>query len=221
MAKKDLELSPKHSLPEPIFGGFHIKPRRIVPVEWNIPHVVEICNTTLCQSGVAYITDFVNPLTFANSIGEAEEAFLPDISFSGSDGEEFVGKPFYVYAYRVFPVLFDTSGVAQLLTEAQLFKGQTPPSEDAVNWEEYTFLGYDVVEMHSKYCDGLGCSPLSCNSRFQEYTEECNEYCLIKDKDVAYKLAVECGVEQPEPGPYVITQVWRKPYKPLHQSVMS
>jgi hypothetical protein len=36
-----------------------------------------------------------------------------------------------------------------------------------------------------------------------------NRYCLVDDLAAAYDLAVLFGVRQPEPGPYVIVEVWR------------
>lgn len=52
---------------------------------------------------------------------------------------------------------------------------------------------------------GFGCSPLSCNGMAEEISV--NEFCLIDDLETALAAARRFGVEQPEPGPYVIVEV--------------
>ncbi len=37
-----------------------------------------------------------------------------------------------------------------------------------------------------------------------------NRYCLVDDVGAAYEMAILFGVQQPEPGPYVIVEVWRR-----------
>jgi hypothetical protein len=52
---------------------------------------------------------------------------------------------------------------------------------------------------------GFGCSPLSCNGMAENISV--NEFCLIDDMETALTAARRFGVEQPEPGPYVIVEV--------------
>jgi hypothetical protein len=37
-----------------------------------------------------------------------------------------------------------------------------------------------------------------------------NRHCLVDDLAAAYDLAVIFGVRQPETGPYIIVEVWRR-----------
>jgi hypothetical protein len=55
---------------------------------------------------------------------------------------------------------------------------------------------------------GFGRSPLSCNGMAEEISV--NEFCLIDGLDAAVAAARRFGVEQPEPGPYVIVEVLAK-----------
>ena len=52
---------------------------------------------------------------------------------------------------------------------------------------------------------GFGCSPLSCNGMAESIPV--NDSCLIDDMETALAAARRFGVEQPEPGPYVIVEV--------------
>ena len=118
-------------------------------------------------------------------------------------------KPeFKVVAYRILPVLFDTSGVEKAITIDQLFPADMPELPSAT--PPYPQLGYDVVERDvSTGMLGFGCSPLSCNGMAESITV--NEFCLIDDMETALATARRFGVEQPEPGPYVIVEVLAPP----------
>lgn len=79
---------------------------------------------------------------------------------------------------------------------------------DAAPLDFYT-LGYDVVERNAAMgILGFGCSPLSCNGMAKNIPV--NEYCLFDDLDAALDAARRFGVEQPEPGPYVVIEVLAK-----------
>jgi hypothetical protein len=69
-------------------------------------------------------------------------------------------------------------------------------------------LGYDVMSIQGNYMD-FGCSPLSCNGLAREI--RVNGHCLIDDLHEAVRLAQRFDVEQPEPGPYYVVQVLRRP----------
>jgi hypothetical protein len=111
---------------------------------------------------------------------------------------------FQLFAYRILPLLFDTSGIEKQITIDELFPADMaelpsdpPPCER---------LGYDVVERDvSTGMLGFGCSPLSCNGMAENIPV--NEFCLIDDLETALAAARRFGVEQPEPGPYVIVEV--------------
>ena len=114
-------------------------------------------------------------------------------------------KPeFKVFAYRILPLLFDTSGIEKAVTIDQLFPADMPALPSTMPpWRR---LGYDVVERDvSTGMLGFGCSPLSCNGMAESIPV--NEFCLIDDLEAALTAVRRFGVEQPEPGPYVIVEV--------------
>jgi hypothetical protein len=134
-----------------------------------------------------------NRATFWNTESEAW-ACVPDES-----------RPeFKLFAYRILPLLFDTSGIEKEITIDGLFPADMPELPSAP--PPYERLGYDVVERDvATGMLGFGCSPLSCNGMAESIPV--NEFCLIDDSETALAAARRFGVEQPEPGPYVIVEV--------------
>ena len=111
---------------------------------------------------------------------------------------------FKLCAYSILPLIFDTSGTEKAVTIDQLFPTDMPELPSAM--PPYQRLGYDVVERDvATGMLGFGCSPLSCNGMAESVPV--NEFCLIDDLETAVVAARRFGVEQPEPGPYVIVEV--------------
>lgn len=134
-----------------------------------------------------------NRATCWNTEAEAW-ACVPDESKSEID----------LFAYRILLRLFDTSGIEKLVTIDQLFPAGMPELPSAS--PPYQRLGYDVVERElATGMLGFGCSPLSCNGMAESIPV--NDFCLIDDLETALAAARRFGVEQPEPGPYVIVEV--------------
>ncbi|MEO8052156.1 MAG: hypothetical protein ABI833_17230 [Acidobacteriota bacterium] len=119
-----------------------------------------------------------------------------------------VSKPeFGLFAYAVLPMLFDASGIEKPVTIDQLFSSYMPDLPRIR--PDYQRIGYDVVERNAAMgMLGFGCSPLSCNGMAESVLV--NEICLIDDLESAMAAARRFGVEQPEPGPYVIVEVLAK-----------
>jgi hypothetical protein len=117
-------------------------------------------------------------------------------------------KPeFKLFAYRILLLLFDTSGIEKPLMIDQLFPADMPQLPTAP--PPYQRIGYDVVERDvATGMLGFGCSPLSCNGMAEEISV--NEFCLIDDLETALAAARRFGIEQPEPGPYVMVEVLAK-----------
>jgi hypothetical protein len=114
---------------------------------------------------------------------------------------------FKLFAYRILPLLFDTSGIEREITIDELFPADMPELPSAPPPCER--LGYDVVERDvATGMLGFGCSPLSCNGMAESIPV--NEFCLIDDLETALAAARRFGVEQPEPGPFVIVEVLAK-----------
>lgn len=117
---------------------------------------------------------------------------------------------FELYAYGVPEVLYE---------EGQSHPeeiGCVEPDEIEVDSPAYDKLGYDVVEL--RYCSFM-CSPLSCNGQAGENRELVNQYCLVENESDAIKLAIDFSINKPEPGPYVIVEVWKYVY-PLDASIL-
>lgn len=113
---------------------------------------------------------------------------------------------FAVFAYRLLPVIFDSSGDGRNAALDELFPADLPglPAEPAA--PHYTSIGYDVVERNIDLGTlGFGCSPLSCNGMAKEIPV--NPFCLLDNLETALAVARRFGMEQPEPGPYVIVEV--------------
>jgi len=114
---------------------------------------------------------------------------------------------FKVFAYRILPLLFDKSGIEKPVMMEQLFPGDLLGLPSAQ--PRCQRIGYDVVERDAATgMLGFGCSPLSCNGTAESILV--NEFCLIDDLEVAVVTARRFGIEQPEPGPYVIVEVLAK-----------
>lgn len=134
-----------------------------------------------------------NRATFWNTESEAW-ACVPDKSKA----------EFRIFACGILPLLFDTSGIEKQVTIDQLFPADMPELPSAL--PPYRRLGYDVVERDvATGMLGFGCSPLSCNGMAESI--RVNESCLIDDVETALAAARRFGIEQPEPGPYVIVEV--------------
>jgi hypothetical protein len=139
-----------------------------------------------------------NRATFWNTESEAWTC-VPDESKS----------EFRLFAYGILPLLFDTSGIEKPVTIDQVFPGDMPGLPRGSASFPFQRIGYDVVERNASMgVLGFGCSPLSCNGIAESIPV--NDYCLIDDMETALATARRFGVEQPEPGPYVIVEVLAK-----------
>jgi len=70
-------------------------------------------------------------------------------------------------------------------------------------------LGYDVVSKQGANYMDFECSPLSCCGLAGEVPV--NRYCLLDDFGTALRVAQRWDREEPEPGPYYVVQVLRRP----------
>ena len=113
---------------------------------------------------------------------------------------------FRVFAYRALPQLFGKTGIATPVTLDELFPRDLPdlPPEPALFF--YSGIGYDIVERNPAMGSlGFGCSPLSCNGMAE--SQPVNDFCLLDDLETALAAARRFGIEQPEPGPYLVIEV--------------
>jgi ankyrin repeat protein len=183
-------------LPEPIWLGY--RPRhRLAPhsVMLQTRHVEEVCNY-----GHGCWTEGANHAGCFPTLESVPEGWW--------DGEN--GQRAEVHAYRAIPLLFDSSGAVHPLTAEELL-GPDEPAPEVPDLTQFRRLGYDVSECTSRSSCWAGCSPLSpyCNGMYEGISALINRSCLVDDLAVAYDLAVLFGLMCPEPGPYVIVEVWR------------
>jgi hypothetical protein len=101
-----------------------------------------------------------------------------------------------LYAFKLFPVLFK-DGHAEWM--------KLPTVEADPLGEMFECLGHDA-QSSGKNVVG-GCSPLSCNYMWQHAVV--NTYCLVDDRQAAMDLARRFSIEKPEPGDYIVFEVWR------------
>jgi ankyrin repeat protein len=194
--------TPPPVLPEPIWIGYQSRPQRLATEYWGQPigteHIAEVC----CFGHATWMTG-ANFLACFTSERAIPKAYIDE-----------EGHTTATYAYRAYPLLFDTSGVPRPLKPSELLGKRARRPRPPV-LEHYTWLGYDVTECTIEQSWGMGCSPLSpgCNSVAYEMGTIVNRYCLVDDLAAAYDLAILFGVQQPEPGPYIIVEVWRRTSK--------
>ncbi len=122
----------------------------------------------------------------------------PDLAWSVVPAE--VRSQFDLFAYRLLLVEF--------------MNGKEAPIE--VWWEptverkspSFVRLGWDAVVGGNHHL--FGCSPMSCNAgcNIVEVAKK-NRFCLVNTKNEAIVLARQFSIEQPEPGPYCVVEVWR------------
>jgi hypothetical protein len=186
----------------PIFLGYCAKAVWVPTSEWAGgwgSHVTEIASVSGCISSRA--PDWIDSWDFNRSTcwnGEGSAlARVPQEKLSD----------FRLFCYRLVPVLFDVSGEPVTVSLDELFPSGFANLPDEPNRLCYRSLGYDVVESPPLKSSilGFGCSPLSCNGMAEKIAV--NRYCLLDRLDDAFSAAKRFGVEQPEPGPYVVIEV--------------
>lgn len=110
-------------------------------------------------------------------------------------------EQFAVYAYRLWTTQFE-------LGSEELIDLWWAPDAIPIP-KNFSRLGWDAVVGGNEHC--FGCSPLSCNCGSDLVRcPELNRYCLVSDEQAAIQLARRFSIDQPEPGPYCVVEVWRE-----------
>jgi len=204
------------NLPVPIFLGYCAKATWIPREEWRSAwsaHVGEIASVSECLSARA--PNWVDRWDFNRSTCWNDEA-------SALAAVPAAGLPhFRVFCCRLVPILSGTSGDPAGVSIDDLFADSLPSLPNEPDLSNYRSLGYDIVESpQTPSILAFGCSPLSCNGMAEEIAV--NRYCLLDDLDTAFAIAKRFGVEEPEPGPYVIIEVLsRSEAKPPRELALS
>ncbi len=191
---------PQQDIPPSVFLGYCAKEHWPTPEGWRQgpSEAVEVCSASDCISsrppGCFNRWDFNRAACWKDETS-ALSCVLPEEQ-----------SRYRLYAYRAIPLVFGKSGVPDRLSPDELFDANLPELPPEADLSAYDFLGYDPVE----YTDVLnyGCSPLSCNGMEADFPV--NRYCLLDSLESAYQAATAFGIEQPEPGPYILFEIWRK-----------
>ena len=195
------------SLPPPIFLGFIAKKHHPVPPnEWG--GAEEVCSVSRCIAAypVGWDEEPFDPPEFnrAHCLATADDARERILELERPASR--------IYALQMIPAVFVKDSSTPLIVSAEELYAQhsnLPELPADPNWRALERLGFDVTMFGSFDGSfwGWSCSPLSCNFMFQQYPV--NRYCLVDDLSDAVNAAQDFAQTEPEPGPYVIVEVFR------------
>ena len=172
---------------EPKLLGYFPKRLTSVPEGYDLPGVQEIASVSECiASGPeGWVDLWRHNDAFLYNSPEQAWAVVPvdDVARYG------------MYAYKIASRVYGQD-------HAQPIEIQVKPIDLP---QSFSRLGYDVV--NRDYSVTFECSPLSCNAMARQVLV--NEFCLFEDHASAVQFAKRCAVEQPEPGSYLVVEVWR------------
>jgi hypothetical protein len=192
-------------LPRAVFLGYCAKRFGPLPEHHDWGEATEVCSASGCIAGRP-------PKWFDDPFGP------PVLNRAGctntaAAARERVPEPeraaYRIFAYRAIPAVFDKTGpTPKVAEEEELFEAcsylaELPSEQDLSGFDR---LGFDVVQ----YSDAInwGCSPLTCNYKYQYHA--INRYCLIDTVEGAEEAARAFARREPEPGPYIVIEVFRE-----------
>lgn len=196
-----------------VFLGFRLAPCGPPPTGWGhspqTDQITATCNVSGCVTGRDWFADLtLNRALYFNTAAEALA--------EGLDASDDNPDHYKLCAYRALPVVFDKTGCQAIpldaLFQPSLSHLPLPPEPDLTG---FVRLGYDVVEYTMREqgaSQRFGCSPLFCNS--MAHLIWVNPYCLLPDLMTARQVAQLFALDPPEPGPYMIVEVFAKENEP-------
>jgi hypothetical protein len=191
-------MPPLDAIPHPVFLGFLLKELWRPTEEWvgyGGMRIDVICSAGDCIASRP--SDWVERWDWNRaSCWSIEEAALNTVPKSRR-------AKYGLYAYRAIPIEFGKDGQSRRIANEELFYRDMPPLPPEPDLSAYERLGYDPVEYIG--LANFGCSPLSCNGEF--HFQRVNQFCLIDELETAIETARVFGIEEPEPGPYIIIEV--------------
>lgn len=185
-------------MPDPVFIGFRLVDDA-VPEGFGKPFV---CSMSDHVNSVP--DDWVERWDW-NDLGCYNSAEIALNTVSEVDRVKFT-----LFACRLYPMLFQKEGMFEVDVMSNVKRDDLVALSDA-DFSDYHCVGYDVANPPPNLAGGLlsfGCSPLSCNGCSAEFPV--NDYYLLDSLETAMEAATTFGVEEPEPGPFCIYEVWRK-----------
>ena len=195
------------TLPPPVFLGFIAKKfHPVTPEEWD--GAEEICSVSKCIAPYpeGWDDNPFDPPSFNRAY------CLTTVDDAWNRVAETEKASSRVFALRLIPAVFAESLSPTLYTADEYFNSlaSLPSLPDEPDLSAFERIGFDVnakTPRENSVCWGWSCSPLSCNGMHQEFAV--NRYCLIDQLDDAVKVAQSFSQTEPEPGPYVIVEVFR------------
>jgi len=166
--------------------------------------VEEICSASHCIAGRPEI---LNNLIRFNEYGGYES---PEQAWAEVPNEHL--KDYDLFALGIGPFLY-RDGKEEPLDFSEMESSGISEQEISEVTENFVLLGYDAVQLD--YHTSLGCSPLSCNG--QTIGVNLNRYCLVDTENEGIELARRFSIDNPEPGPYCLVEVWREVKKITNQ----
>lgn len=183
--------------------GYFAKQARPRPEWLHAPRVEWVCSVSNCGccagSPAGWIDHWLhNAFWVFDSLPLLERVLPP--------GE---AAAFLRYGLRTLPVEFHLDADTGIVVERALDLAPTRPEPIPAH---FVRLGYDLCARSTGH--DLESSPLSCNYCAAETPT--NRWCLIDSFIDAVKVAREFARREPEPGPYVLIEVWadRTPDRP-------
>ena len=107
------------------------------------------------------------------------------------------GQGFELFAYRLLPIRYSKEGEVAFEIAAPNVE-PLPPG--------FVTLGFDVA--NKPFSPFFECSPLSCNRMADEVLV--NQFCLLPALNDAIAFARRCAMEEPEPGPFYVSEILRE-----------
>jgi hypothetical protein len=172
---------------EPKLVGYFPKQRTSVPDGYDLPGAEEIASVSECMASgpEGWVDLWKHNDAFLYNSPEQAWAVVPIDDVAN----------YHMHAYKFASRVYGRDHAEPI--EIQVTPIEIPQS--------FVRLGYDVVSRD--YSATFECSPLSCNAMAREVPV--NEFCLFEDLASAVQFAERCAVEQPEPGSYLVVEVWR------------
>jgi hypothetical protein len=180
--------------PEPILIGFFPKKTERAPSWLGVTSVEEICSVSNCISKPPknWIDHWKHNMTWW--LYDTE-----DVAWAITESDP---ESYDMYAYRMFPVVFEGTTESPLAVE----------STATGDLSDYDFVGYDAVSREQEVAEFCH-SPLSCNKALTQY--KVNRFCLMDELEEAWRVTREIARDAKEkktwePGSYYLCAVYRK-----------
>lgn len=159
------------------------------PPNWLIePKIDQVCSVSECIS--------MGPKDWI-SLWKHNTFFLFDTTEIAQSIIETNISEYDIYAYKQYPFIYENGKYIEHYIECKTVK----PMES-----NFLLLGYDSVSR--TYGNAFAHSPLSCCNYAHKLPT--NRFCLLNSLSSAKEAAKLFSIDNPEPGPYYVVEVYRE-----------